>query len=739
MCDNSLLKKRFLYVIGISAIGIFVLTFMVYTPALKNDFVNWDDDQYVYENANIKSLNLKSSYWMLTSSHASNWHPLTWLSHTIDHAFWKLNPLGHHLTNNILHGLNTLLVFLLVMRLMYRSEEFGGIPLASKTPLSISTKSLIVASTTALLFGLHPLHVESVAWVAERKDLLCASFVLLSIISYLSYTSSILKSHRRILFATCLLLFIFALMSKPMAVTLPVILLLLDIYPLKRVSLYPGITSKNLLVLLEKIPFFALSIASGIVTIMVQKAGGAVKTLEWFPIDSRLLNALGSLVFYLERMIVPSKLVPFYPFPVHAHWLDLQYLLSAFLVLAITGFCLWMVKKGNDLFLIAWLYYVITVLPVLGIIQVGNQAAADRYTYLPSLSIFLLAGIGVLKVFERFTLARYKGMYRGLLLALTCIVMILLGQLTIKQIRIWQNSEILWRYVIDIYPNRVPLAHNNLGVAYGKKGMLDKAITEFKKSIAINSKFMKAHYNLGVIYKDKGMLDKAIFEYKKALIIKPDYAEAHTDLGNTYFKKGMLDEAISKHKKALTIKPDYAEAHTSLGLAYAKKGKLYDAIFEHKKALIIKPDYADAHTNLGNAYFKKGMLDEAVYEYEQAIAVKPNLTEAHNNLGVTYWRKGMLDEAIAQYKKALAISPNYVDAHHNLGNAYRKKDMLDEAIYEYRKAIAANPNYAKAHYDLGIAYYYKKNYKLAIMNCDRAAEFGYSVNPKLLELLKHYR
>ena len=648
------------------AIFILLLTLLVYMPALKNDFV-WDDYQYVYENNGIRSLNPQSLYWMLTSFHAANWHPLTWLSHSIDYALWGLDPLGHRLTNIIMHGLNTLLVFLLVIQLMMKGKKVNGRPSPSKMPRSITPQALIVAGITALLFGLHPLHVESVAWVAERKDLLCAFFVLLSIISYLAYTSSITKRYRWIWFTVCLLLFILALMSKPMAVTLPVILLLLDIYPLNRLVHTPF---RNLSIIWEKIPFFILSIVSSIITIIAQHDWGIIGSLEQYHLNSRLLNALRSLVFYLEKMIVPSKLVPFYPFPSYIHWLDVPYLVSGVLVLAITGGCLWMAKSGRYLFLITWSYYVITLLPVIGIIQVGVQAAADRYTYLPSLSIFLLIGIGALCVFERVALIKHKSMLGGLVLLFICIFMFL-GQLTVKQIRIWRNPEILWSYVINVFPGRVPLAHNNLGFVYEKKGGLDEAISQYKQALAIDPRHLDAYYNLGRAYTKKGMLNEAVSEYKRALVIKPHYAKAHNNLGNIYKKRGGLDEAISEYRKALTINPNYAEART----------------------------------NLGGAYSNKGMFDEAIAECKKAIAINSNLTEPHTIIGVAYHKKGEFAKAISEYKRAMAIKPDYPLAHNNLA----------------------------------LSYYLKGNYRLAIIHCDRAVELGYSVNPKLLELLKPYR
>lgn len=629
--DESLSTKQLKQTIGIGII-ILLLTCLLYTPALKNDFV-WDDVTYITENTMICSLSIYSLYEMLSSFQASNWHPLTWLSLAIDHAFWGLDPFGYHLTNIILHGVNTLLVFFLVIRLLASVNKTKITLSPPKMPISTSTQALLVASVTAVLFGFHPLHVESVAWVSERKDLLCAVFVLLSILSYLSYASSVVERHRWIWFILCIFFFIFALMSKPMAVTLPGTLLLLDVYPLKRMSLYPGKTGRKSSVFLEKIPFFALSIASSIITIMAQHAGGAIRGFERFPTDARLLNALRALVFYLEKMITPFKLVPFYPFPANIHWLDLQYLLSAMLVFAITASCLWTLKKGSYLLFIVWSYYVITLLPVLGIIQVGGQAAADRYTYLPSLAIFTLIGVGVSWVLKKDALLKRRSMFGGLVLTFICIF-IFLGQLTIRQIKIWHNSEILWSYVINAFPfpRSDPLAHYNLGNALAKRSKLGKAISEYKRALILKPHYPEAHNNLGSVYTIKGRLDEAMAEIEQALAINPYYAMAHNNRGNVYLKKGELDKAISEYKQAIAIKPDHAKAYGNMGLVYYNKGMLDEAIFEYKKSLFINPNLAEVHYNLSVAYYYKGIYESAILHCGKAIelggSVNPKLLES---------------------------------------------------------------------------------------------------------------
>jgi tetratricopeptide (TPR) repeat protein len=613
-------KNKIGYVIGIAAIFIFMLILFVYTPALKNDFV-WDDREYVSQNTLIRSLTTHSLYSMLTSFSLGNWHPLTSYSHAIDYAFWDLEPHGHHFTNIILHALNTLLVFLLVIKLVVREKKVDEISLTYKMPLSIKTKSAIIAGITALFFGLHPLHVESVAWVSERKDLLCAFFFLLTLLCYLSYASLVDKRHRWIWFTACLFLFICALMSKPMAVSLPVILLLLDNYPLRRST---GL-GKNSSVLLEKIPFVALSIASSIVTIIAQRSGGALATMENFPLTDRLLNALRAIVFYIEKMILPVGLVPFYPLPKHIHFFDTQYLLSGIFLLIATGLCLWMLKRGRHLFFITWSYYVVTLLPVLGIIQVGMQSAADRYTYLPSISICLLAGIGVFWIFEKCVFLKHKGI-TAVFLIFIFTILFLLSQLTITQIKIWQNSESLWTYVTRTFPKSASLPHYNLGNALLRKGRIDEALTEYKRALSVNPRDVETYNNLGIAYKKKGMLNEAIYEFKKVLTIKPDHAGAHYNLGSVYLIQGNWDEAILEIKQSLLLTPNHAESHSHLGSAYLKKGEVDKAITEYKHALLTISSDGKVHNNLAIAYYLKKNYKLAIIHSDKAVAfgITPN-------------------------------------------------------------------------------------------------------------------
>lgn len=565
--------------------SIFFLSFLVYVPALKNGFI-WDDALYISENMLIRSLSFASISKMLVSFHASNWHPLTWLSLAFDYYFWGLDPFGYHLTNIVLHGLNALLVFFVTMQLLTRGNTVHATAVQSPKETLNAPASFIAAATTALLFGLHPIHVESVAWIAERKDLLCALFYLLTISSYLTYTASPVDGNRWFWFILSFVLFLLGLMSKPMAVTLPLTLLLLDIYPLKRIVFHPLTTVKNLLPLLEKIPFLMLSIASTIITIMAQHAGGAIRSGDRFPLDARLLNATKSLVFYLQKIFLPLKLVPFYPFPTGLHFLEGDYFLSGMFVVAITAVCLWMLRQGKLLPFTAWSYYVITLLPVLGIIQVGGQAAADRYAYLPSLAIFMLLGLGLSWLLDNGGLLKRR-ILPGVVALIILLMGTLLSVLTIRQIRVWNNSEYFWSYVTEAFPfpKSDPLVHYNLGNAYATKGKLERAVSEYKKALTLKPLYAEAHNNLGGVYALQGTFNEAFAEINQALAIRPHYPKAHNNLGNIYLQQGELDTAIFQYKQTLAINQDDGTAHNNLAYAYYLKRDYGMARFHCEKAL----------------------------------------------------------------------------------------------------------------------------------------------------------
>jgi tetratricopeptide (TPR) repeat protein len=611
-------------------------TFVVFLPALRNDFVNWDDNTYVYENASIRSINatlFKSAFGGFT---ASNWHPLTWISHAIDYSIWGLNPLGHHLTNIILHALNTFMETFLILKLMECFRKKGSHDGVSRSFLN-DRVILIAGAAAGLLSGLHPLNVESVAWVSERKDLLCALFFSLSIISYIGYidsvdsetvrTDHVSRSFNRHYFLT-LAFFVLALLSKPMAVTLPFVLLILDWYPFARIQSFRTLGTA----FLEKIPFIVLSSLSSMLTILAQKEGGAMLSMGAATLSTRLLVSARSLIAYLWKMILPLDLVPIYPYPKSASLLSLEYLFPVVLCVAVTLACVVAAKKQR-LWLAVWSYYLLALFPVLGIVQVGGQAMADRYTYLPSLGPFLVMGLGIATAYDKVTALRPRRiMVEVLGIVAAAALLILMSYATVKQIGVWKNSLVFWKYIIEKEPRRIPVAHNNLGLAYRAGNLPDMAIEQFQTALRIRPDYPDARVNLGNVYVSKGQFDSAIEQYEIALRLVPDYEELHNNLGVAYASKGKMDRAIEHFQTSLRIKPDYPDAHMNLGNAYAAKGQLDRAIEQYKKALLLKPDYADAHKNLGIAYLRKGLRSDAIRELKTAVKINPGLADVRHTL-----------------------------------------------------------------------------------------------------------
>lgn len=536
-----------------------LITIFVYLPALQNDFVNWDDDEYVYENPYIQSINLKSIKWMFTAFHSANWHPLTWLSHTIDYAIWGLNPMGHHLTSIIFHGLNTFLIVILISNLINLARSNY-----QKNTL------LIVGAVTGVLFGLHPIHVESVVWASERKDVLCAFFFLLSILAYLRYTSALKKKAG--LYVSCLVFFMLSLMSKPMAVTLPLVLLILDVYPLRRMRLRNFTDSWR--VIGEKVPLFVLSGISVVLTVIAQRAGETIQSLEYYPLGDRLLVGIRALGFYLFKMVWPSGLVPFYPYPSKISFFMQEFFLSFLTITVITILCILTWKK-QKVWAVAWGYYVITLLPVLGIIQVGEQAAADRYTYIPSIGPFIFTGLGVAFIWEKI-IEKHRLLHKWVFLSFSLVVILMLIVTTVKQTRMWKDSIMLWSKELKIYPE-VALAHNNLGNAYKYKGLIDNAIEHYQNAIKLDPYYARAHYNLGFFYENQGLINKAIREYQITIELIPNHISAHQNVGFAYFKKGDIDKAIYHLEYALRLNPNVATVHLNLGIAYKSKGLINKA------------------------------------------------------------------------------------------------------------------------------------------------------------------
>jgi len=624
----------------LTALALFAVTAAVYAGVVRNDFVDWDDNQYLYQNAHIQHLDKQSLRWMFTTFHASNYHPLTWLSHALDVQLWGLNPHLHHLTSALLHALNTVLVFLLARRLLaVRRADREEAASATGPPLG-------VAAVAALLFGLHPVHVESVAWAAERKDVLCALFFLLALLAYLRYaTASERRARWYVLTVVC---FVLALLAKPMAVTLPVVLLLLDGYPLGRLR-----RGGRLRVGMEKIPLFLISGASSVVTFLAQSHGGAVMPIDKLPIATRLLNAVYGLAFYQGKLVVPRAFSPLYEYPQD---FDLAGHILAFVVVAtITAVTVGLWRRGRPLLLTCWLYFVITLLPVIGIVQVGRQMAADRYLYLPGLSSCLLGGLGVGWLWARWRGEPIGARARTVVAAAVVGVCLVLAIQTVRQVAAWRDDETLWRFAVSRQPNRAFLARCHLFGQYGKRGDLPKAVAMYEELLALAPDFAEGMNQMGIVFADAGRPDLAIREFQRGLKADPKSASLHGNIARVYLVTRDVAAAEAEAKKAIELWPEYALGHRFLGEAYLMQFRTEEAIRSLEASLKYDRESDTAYVNLGLAYGRVGRLEDAIRAYQEAARVAPDKGSIPYQAARLYYQLGKVAEARAACQRAVAL------------------------------------------------------------------------------------
>ena len=673
------------------------LTVAVYWQVRNHTFVNLDDGWYVTDNYHVRTgLSLESVKWALTETEAANWHPLTRLSHMLDVQLFGMNAGAHHLTSLFFHLANTVLLFFVFKRM---------------------TGCVWKSGLVAALFALHPLHVESVAWVSERKDVLSTFFWLLTMGAYLMYV----ERPRKIKLLVPLLFFALGLMSKPMLVTLPFVLLLMDYWPFGRLgaqmvpcditdgqkrydsrhpasfiarSLIGGQRALILPLVLEKIPFFALSAAACWITIQAQQGKGAVSSLERFPIIVRVANALVSYVKYITKTIWPDNLAVYYPHPGMASW---GWILGASLVLVAISILAIRTIRQWPWFFVGWLWYLGTSVPVIGLVQVGAQGMADRYTYVPLIGLFIIMTWGIAEL-----IAGWRNKKKLFALAGSAFLLVLLMVSSWFQVRHWRNSMTLFEHALQVTKNNY-FAHDGLGLYLASSGKYDEAILQYLAALRIRPDFAEAHNHLGNVYKIRGISSEAIDHYKAALRIKPEFAEAYYNLAHTLAEQGKIADAVKHYSAALKLRPEYPEVHYHLGSAFMSQGKIDEAIAHYVKALNNRPKDAEIYNQLGFALVKKRRFNEAMIQFSKAVQIEPHFAEAHYNLGHALLNQGQLNQAVFHYSAVLQIEPKNAGAHSALGRVYLRQGRLDEAIVHYREALRLRPGHAPAHTNLGIA------------------------------------
>ena len=674
-------KKTSLWI----CVALAAITFAVFWQVTKFEFVNFDDTDFITANPQVQSgLNAKSIAWAfnLKTEVARNWHPITMLTHMLDVEIWKMKPGGHHFDNLLLHVANTLLLFLLLKKM---------------------TGAIWRSAFVAALFALHPLHVESVAWMAERKDVLSTFFWLLTTWFYVEFARKPNAKN----YALSLAAFALGLMSKPMLVTLPFTLLLLDFWPLKRISNFnspisnppkapaqnPKLKTQNLLwLVVEKIPFFILSAALCVITFSIQKKGGAMLISSYTSLSSRISNALISYLRYLGKMIWPENLAGLY---LHSGgWPTALVTLAAVFLVLVSVAALLLARK-RPYFFAGWFWFFGTLVPVIGIVQVGMQAMADRFTYVPLIGIFIALTWGAWEFAAARKISKMSLSVAGAVVLLACAVV------TSVVLPNWKNSERLFTRMITATDKNY-MAHYNLGNFYSRGENLEAAVTNYEAAIRYIPDYASAHNNLGGVLMRQRKFDDSIAHYKIAAKITPEPVQFF-NLANAYFNASRHAEAIETYQQALRMNPDYSDAKTNLALAelafanaLVNTGKLTEAVAHYSAAAQNSPNPGEVYNGLGICFAMQNKMAEAAQQFETALALNPNDSGAHSNLGNALSAQNKFAEAIPHYLTALKINPQDFQSHFNLGLSLSREGKVDEAKAHYEEALRLNPNYPEA-------------------------------------------
>ncbi|MCJ7693526.1 MAG: tetratricopeptide repeat protein [Sedimentisphaerales bacterium] len=676
-----------------------LLTVIAFAPVWHNDFINYDDNLYVTQNPDVAGgLNPGSVVWAFTTSHVTNWHPLTWLSHQLDCELFGLNPFWHHITSLLFHIANTLLLFWVLKRM---------------------TNALWPSAFVAAAFALHPLHVESVAWIAERKDVLSTFFWMLAMAAYIRYVEKP-KPSRYLLIAAALCL---GLMAKPMLVTLPFVLLLLDYWPLRRFrrarqdqnllesANSPYKSAAALSLIIEKIPLLIIVIISCAVTYLVQQSGGAMRLGETFPLKLRIANAFISYISYIVKMFYPASLAVLYPHPGESLPLWQSYV--SFALLVVISVLIILSARRRGFLLVGWFWYLGTLVPVIGFVQVGVQAVADRYTYVPSIGIFIILAWGFADLARKLSLPK---LVTALPAGLLIIAMLICTRM---QLRYWKDSFTLFRHTLDVTENNY-IMHSSFGGALFEEGRFDEALKHFQQALIINPKFVDARRDIGIVLLKQQKTDQAIAAFQQALQIREDWPEIYNYLGLACAQNGQFKLAVEKYNRALQFQPDYAEAFKNLGIALQQLGQTQQAVESWQKAIKIEPYNPDANYNMGLVTAQQGDCERGAEYFNSALVTKPDWPEAKYNLGAAYYQLGKFEPAIENFSEALRLKPDYPNAHRNLAIALAKTGKYEDAVSHLKTALATEPNWAEAHYDLAGLYYRQGKPDLSVANLEQA-------------------
>jgi protein O-mannosyl-transferase len=586
------------YAAWVIPLGIGFVTILAFAPGFGNEFVSWDDQKNFLENPHYRGLGWAQLKWMWTTFHLGHYVPLSWMTLGLDYELWGMNPTGYHATSILLHAANAVVFYHLARRLL---------ALADAPSARIDT----AAAIAALLFAVHPLRVESVVWITERRDVLSLLFYQASIVAYLK---SVEHNPQRRWYLLSLVAFLCALLSKATSMTLPAVLALLNIYPLRRVTLPRPSTAELRRVMLELLPFGLLTLGTIFLSIIALRPPGQL------PLGDKLVVSAFSLAFYVYKTLIPAALSPLYEMPQRIDALEARFV-AAYVGCVALATVAWATRRrwpGGTTLLVA---SIIIVAPMLGVVQNGPQIAADRYTYHAAPPLALLAA-GAL-TFTTLSPALARG--------IAAVSVVVLSALTWKQSDVWQNSERLWTHALALDPNSA-IAHSSMATLRFKENRVEEAMRHARRSVELAPRYSQGHNDVGVGLARTGRLADAANEYQLAMELEPTYDEAVNNLGVVVAQQGNLDSAITLYRRALELNPDYADAHVNWGNALVRAKRPAEAIPHYQAALVIRADHADARLNWGVALAQQGQFDAAAAQFRAALAIDPNHAEAKEYL-----------------------------------------------------------------------------------------------------------
>ncbi len=693
-------------VVGVS-LGLVLGTLALYWPAHRFGFIEvYDDKAYVTENPAVRAgLRWEGVKWAFRTGHAANWHPLTWLSHMADCTLWGLNPSGHHSTNVVLHALNAVLVFVVLRRF---------------------TGTFWRAAIVAALFAWHPLQVQSVAWIAERKNLLSSFFGFLSLWAYARYAQTRNGTTpgegagwaRRVFYGLALGAFALGLMSKPMLVTWPFLMLLLDFWPLGRWSrsAWRGL-------LIEKIPFLFFSAASSVVTLLVQKRGGAVAPLELLPFGTRLENAAVSYLRYSGKAFYPESLAVIYPY--EEQW-PAEALSAALLMLLVVSGAAVLLWRRRPWLPVGWFWFVGTLVPTIGLVQVGEQSIADRYVYVPLIGLSLLIAWEAAQWWPRATWARTVGVIVAVAVLGLCVMQ------TRRQLPHWENNITLFRRAVEVSPHSAT-ARKNLGEALARAGRFAEALVEYEKALQIHPTDAAILSDLGTVLLRLGRADEAVQRLRAALETNPNDPDFPFNLANALLELGQTDAAIRAYEQSLAMKPNHARARHNLAIALARIGRTDEAFDHARRALALEPENAEVHNTIANLLAERGEHVRAIGHYQEALRLDPKLARAHFNLAGSLLETGRTNDALACLRTAAALEARYWQPRAQLASLAAARGDWQEAARWWGEVAQTRTNHPGAWFGLGIALLHLERFGDATNAFARALE----LQPDLIETRLH--